>query len=197
MKRILSIDVGIKNLSYCYLETSKENTRVLAWDNVSVTEHVKNTKLEELTELMLTKLNDTFDSDFYADVVIIENQPMLKNGMMKTISVVIYTYFHLLKLQYGTIKDVRFISATNKLKCKKVKEIESADTSTYKDRKKLSVDVTKKYILSICPEKEEWFMSIKKKDDAADSLLLGVYYIEFVLGWNLTTSQAHAVQKEE
>ena len=172
MKRILSIDVGIKNLSFCYFESAKDKTKVLQWDNVSVANHVKNVKLEELTELMLSKLNETFDSDFYADVVIIENQPMLKNGMMKTISVVIYTYFHLLKLQYGTVKEVRFIS----------------DKSTYKDRKKLSVDVTHKYIQSLCPERNEWFLSMKKKDDAADSFLLGIYYIEYVLGWDAISS---------
>lgn len=197
MTRILSIDVGIKNLSYCYFETTKNATRVLQWDNVAVADHVKNVKLEEIAELMLSKLNELFDSDFHTDVVLIENQPMLKNGMMKTVSVIIYTYFHLLKLQYGTVKEVRFISATNKLKCKKIKELEDVDKSTYKDRKKLSVDVTKKYIQTLCPEKDTWFISIKKKDDAADSLLLGIYYIEYVLGWDAIASQEHLVLKEE
>jgi uncharacterized membrane protein len=42
--------------------------------------------------------------------------------------------------QYGNIKQVQFISATNKLKCKKATNIK---TDTYKDRKKASIDLIK------------------------------------------------------
>jgi hypothetical protein len=55
-------------------------------------------KLEELIECMLITLNENFDENFEADIVLIENQPALLNGNMKTISVVIYTYFNMMRL---------------------------------------------------------------------------------------------------
>ena len=195
--KILSFDVGIKNLSYCYLDVCMGNTRedsdsmktslkMIEWNNICTTEEGVNCakiKLDDLTMCVLNALHDTFDEAYEADVVLIENQPMLKNGQMKTVAVIIYTYFNMLKLQYGSIKDVKFISATNKLKCKEVPVSDQAKskTSSYKDRKLLSVEVARTYIAKLFPEREVWFQGLKKKDDASDVLLQAIYYIEHVL----------------
>lgn len=179
--RILSIDVGIKNLSYCYFEVTNDTTvKVLDWQNVSVMDgNCKKTKVAVITDCMLTRLMELFDDAFQADIVLIENQPMLKNGMMKTLSVVIFTYFNLLKIQYGNIKDVSFISATNKLKCRKISGLLNGQgTETYKDRKKTSIALCREYIASCCPERLEWFSNHSKADDVSDSYLQGIYYIE-------------------
>lgn len=184
MTRILSIDVGIKNLSYCYLNTDKSKTQILDWGNLCVTEeNSKKIKLENLTEEVLLTLQDNFDDDFEADVVLIENQPMLKNGMMKTVSVIIYTYFNMLKIQYGNIQEVRFISATNKLKCSKVDQ--NINKSNYKDRKKLSIQVAKLYLEKIAPDKISWFETHKKSDDFADSLNQAIFFIEKILKYEI------------
>jgi hypothetical protein len=118
---------------------------------------------------------------FSADVVLIENQPSLKNGMMKTVSVIIFTYFNMLKYQYGNINQVKFISATNKLKCLRVHTLQNQNTSTYKDRKKLSIQLACLYINHLCPDRLTWFQQQSKKDDFADSLNQAIYYIEYVL----------------
>lgn len=180
MKRILSIDVGIKNLSYCYMESDGiTNTKVIKWDNVAVMEgNCKKLKIETLTEQVLLTLQEHFDDSFEADVVLIENQPMLKNGNMKTVSVIIYSYFVMSKLQFGNIREVRFYSASNKLKCKKITDVEHEKKSTYKDRKSLSKEVAKRYIVDICPENLDWFLGQRKGDDIADAFLLGIHYIE-------------------
>lgn len=178
-QRVLSIDVGIKNLSFCYFDTSPQSTRVLRWENLRVTEdNCKTIKLDKLTDSMLSTLSDTFDHEFEADVVLIENQPMLKNGMMKTMAVIIYTYFNMSKLQFGNIKEVRFISATNKLKCKR-----GADMSkeTYKDRKQSSIELVTRYVPFIAESFKDWFAGLKKKDDPADCCLQGIYYIEHIM----------------
>jgi len=178
--KILSLDVGLKNLSYCVLETSNgKDVKILRWDNICVLDgNIKKTSLEVLTEHVLQALIENFDDGFVADLVLIENQPMLKNGLMKTVSVVIYTYFNMMKLQFGNVSEVKFISATNKLTCKRVKDLEQAATNTYKDRKKTSVELAKLHIQALCPEKLHWFTSHKKADDIADSLNQAISFIE-------------------
>ena len=52
------------------------------------------------------------------DVVIIENQPALKNPVMKTVQMLLYSYF-LIKgynQQMNPIKNIEMINARNKLK---------------------------------------------------------------------------------
>jgi hypothetical protein len=189
MIKILSIDVGIKNLSYCYIHTNEGKTQLVEWNNICVTEaNCKKIKLEDLTEAMLDKLTEYFGDNREIDVVLIENQPMLKNGMMKTMSVVIYTFFNMMKLQYGNVKQVRFISATNKLKCRLSNELEDTIKTTYKDRKRLSVEIAKLYIQKMCPDKTEWFSQQKKPDDLADNMCQAIYYIENVLKYDIQSS---------
>ena len=185
-KIILSIDVGIKNLSYCVLEAFPSHTNIIDWDNICVTnENCKKIKIEELTELIIQSLTEKFNDSFFADIVLIENQPSLKNGMMKTVAVVIFTYFNILKCQYGNINHVKFISATNKLKCHKVQTISTTKASTYKERKKLSIQIASLYIEHLCPERLDWFLNHNKKDDYADSLNQAIYYIESVLKFQI------------
>lgn len=176
--RLLSIDPGIVNLSYFYAEYTKEQKLIIIdWNTVKITENnTKKTKIDELIECMLIKLNELFDDNKQIDIVLIENQPALINGNMKTISVVIYTYFNMMRLQYGNVQQVSFFSATNKLKCKKAANI---DKTTYKDRKKASIEIAKLYISELFPDKLEWFNKLKKQDDAADTLNQAIYYIEY------------------
>jgi Holliday junction resolvasome RuvABC endonuclease subunit len=176
MPTILSIDVGIKNLSYCLLDANNNSVKVIDWDNISITDkNCKKIRVEEITECVLETLMGQFNDSFYADVVLIENQPMLKNGLMKTVAVVIYTYFNMLKLQFGNVKEVRFISATNKLK-----QIITGDTiankETYKDRKKLSIALARQHIVNVAPQFIEWFENQSKKDDCSDALNQGLYF---------------------
>lgn len=186
---ILSIDVGIKNLSFCLFQTSKEQTTVVNWKNITVYDgNAKKVNIEVLTEHVLQSLMEHFDETSNIDIVLIENQPMLKNGLMKTVAVVIYTFFNVLKIQFGNVKSVKFVSATNKLKCFLSNNTNATSTkkTDYKERKQLSIDLAKLYIDKICPSKLEWFMQQTKKDDCADSLNQGIYYIEHVLKYSIT-----------
>ena len=174
-KKVLAIDVGIKNLSFCYLSTTTTKTTVLEWDNICVTEdNCRKIKIENLTEEVLRTLLDKFNDGYDIDVVLIENQPMLKNGMMKTVAVVLYTYFNMMKIMFGNVREVRFISATNKLKCK---DIDGISIETYRDRKQASIALAKVRVQRLCPDKSSWFENHQKKDDLADSLNQAIYYI--------------------
>ncbi len=168
---VLSIDVGIKNLSYCSFSVH-ETISILDWQNITVTDRcIKKIPLQELTELILATLEEHFDDTTKYDYVVIENQPMLRNGLMKTVSVMIYTYFNMLKMHHGNIVDVRFVSASNKLKGTELKQ------GTYKDRKKSSIELANIHIGKYCPNLQSWFFRQSKKDDCADSLNQGIAFI--------------------
>lgn len=169
MQKLLSIDPGLRNLSYCYLDTTPS---IIQWKNICITN--KN-DLDSITDNLLLELQQNFDQDFEADVVIIENQPAILNGKMKTISVIIYTYFHLMRQLFGNIKQVRFVSAMNKLKCKKALLIKK---DTYKDRKRASIEIARLYVNEFFPDWKERFNNLKKADDCSDTLNMLVHYCE-------------------
>jgi hypothetical protein len=213
-KKILAIDVGIKNLSFCLMELdgnySKQNTNqsqkrchVVDWENMCTLDPKTNSKkvpLESLTESILYTLNDRFTDDYEADVVYIENQPATKNRTMKTVSVVIYTYFNMLKIMFGNVKKVQFSSASNKLKVSKrfSESLRHCPQGTYAQRKKLAVELTKLYLFEFEMQdkntniknnnnnnnnendvgKYEWFLKQRKKDDLSDAFLLAMYHAE-------------------
>ena len=179
---ILSIDVGIKNLSYCAFLVCENKISVTDWQNIQVTKGgIKSISLQCLTEQILSSLEEHFDDASRFDYVIIENQPMLKNGLMKTVSVMIYTFFNMLKMHHGNIKDIRFVSAMNKLKGTNLAQ------STYKERKKSSIELCKIYIDEYCPQYGDWFIKQSKKDDYADCLNQGVAFLKNTLKIQETT----------
>lgn len=186
MTKILSIDPGIKHLSYCYLSIEDNNIQILDWNNLCVTEaNCKTIPFEILIDQLLEKLALHFDDAFPADIVIIENQP-LKNNKMKSVSVAIYTYFNMLKIHFGNIEKVQFMRATEKLKCRRYHELpkECLGKASYKDRKKTSIQLCRLYLRDISPDKLEWLDKQKKGDDLSDTALQAIYYIENTLKIN-------------
>jgi len=118
------------------------------------------------------------------DIVLIENQPTFKNPTMKAISDTLYTWFMIRGIvdadkNNSSIKEIRFISPSNKLKEFDTKLITDADDSKkYKITKKLSVDNTKTILTSYNLNKwTERIQSFDKKDDLADSFLQGWYVL--------------------
>ena len=197
-KKIL--DWGIINLNKdpkCQCGLQKECSKTAAYqvtdsDNGEVkyccTTHVKKYKkkkklnsnydLFRIAQILIEELNSKTDF-LNHEVICIENQPALKNPTMKSIQMLLYSYF----IIEGVCKDpicenVQMINARNKLKVYKGPEVECKFKEKYKRNKYLSVEYTKNMIL----EEEEKFIQLfsesKKKDDLADAYLQGIYFIE-------------------
>ena len=111
--------------------------------------------------------------------VIVENQPSLKNPTMKSIQMMVYTYFLIngVSNENSNINNLEMINARNKLKVYKGPPIECKYKETYKRNKYLAV----KYCEIMIKEEKENFIQLynssKKKDDLSDSYLQGIYWL--------------------
>ncbi len=127
--------------------------------------------------------------------IYIENQPVFKNPVMKTISIGIFTFFTLKKvLNDSVVSNVNFINATVKTKddfISKLFEIVEVKSyinkfKDYDKRKEFTVDITNQ----IYPKLHQSINNVvsisnyilnKKKDDLADTLVYVIYVIIYLL----------------
>jgi hypothetical protein len=121
--KILSFDVGIKNLSYCVMEKNEETNHIQIhhWGIINLTddETQKTTMNYTLFENIPKKFDEKPELLDGIQQVLIENQPTLKNPTMKSIQMIIYSYFLIrgkIDKKDELLQNIRFISATNKLK---------------------------------------------------------------------------------
>ena len=121
--KILSWDVGIYNLSYCVLESIENKIDILDWDIINLIDNEEMKKNRTLIfENIPRKLYEKSNL-LDVDIVVIENQPSLKNPQMKSIQMILYSYFLILGKIIGNseknssyIEKIDFCSASNKLK---------------------------------------------------------------------------------
>ena len=118
-----------------------------------------------------THFDKLFSDEVCIDSVIIENQISPIATRMKTIQGMLVQYFVMCPVN---VKNVEFISASNKLK-----DCDIKDKSKYSDRKKLGIakcleTITTDYRFS---DKVDYFNAHKKKDDLADSFLQGLWFL--------------------
>lgn len=113
------------------------------------------------------------------DSVIVENQPSLKNPTMKSIQMMVYSYF----LIRSNPKTLEMINARNKLKVYQGPKLNEkcpyADTKTnrYKRNKWFAIEYCKHMIESEQTIFQELYNKSKKRDDLSDCYLQGIYFL--------------------
>lgn len=188
----ISFDIGIKNLALCILDKKDNNISIIDWRIISLAEKKKDVKgLNMISEILYIELDNiigSLNTIGYDKIekVIIENQPSNLNGIMKSIQLLIYSYFNLLKHWENKVDEVILINASIKLQNHKY--IPSSRLNNDIDLKKLKriekYNMNKKDAIEICryyikDDKYllEFFESNKKKDDLSDTLLQTISYI--------------------
>ena len=114
------------------------------------------------------KFDEVLENEFdNITTVIIENQIGPIAIRMKTIQGMIAQYF--IMRNYGI--GIEFVNASNKLK-----DLIDKEKTTYKDRKKLGIQKCSE-LVSDLPCWNSYFNNHTKKDDLADALLQGLWFI--------------------
>ncbi len=126
--------------------------------------------------IISTLNNEPYLSDI--EYVLIENQPALKNPVMKTVQMIVYSYYLTKCLEKDQIKNIEMINARNKLKAYQGPDIKCDITDKYKKNKWLAIKYCEQMISQENSIFQELFNSSKKKDDLSDSYLQGVYWIQ-------------------
>lgn len=208
-KRYLSLDVGLRHLAFADATASSDPSSdasdggrdaritIHRWDVLDVTGGCK-MDIETLTGALLETLDrELNDPSVTYDEVLIENQPATKNPLMKSVQMVLYTFFSCMRLYVGNVGAVKLVSATRKLRMRhappQVVTVEApavendappprTSGSAYRDRKKESVRLCAHYLDQVaCVRDAERLLQLrtaKKKDDLSDSLLQLISYVE-------------------
>uniref|UniRef100_A0A6C0J654 Mitochondrial resolvase Ydc2 catalytic domain-containing protein n=1 Tax=viral metagenome TaxID=1070528 RepID=A0A6C0J654_9ZZZZ len=141
----------------------------------------------EIIRLKLIRELDSRPNLLQADIVLIENQPTLKNPRMKAISSTVYDFYLIRGIidkdrTNSTIEKVKYMCPSNKLKLaddgdsQQLVKLKGDEAKTYKLTKSLGI----KYCMEMIKNFPEWtdlINSFKKKDDLADAFLQGMYHI--------------------
>ena len=137
---------------------------------------VKKPTIHYLTKNII-KLFDENHLFLECNKVVIENQPCMKNPVMKSIQIIVYSYFAIRGMTDNkTTSEIVLMSASNKMKVYDGPPIELTVKSKYTRNKKLAILHTQ-YILKDL-DKLEFFNTHKKKDDLADAYLQGLFYLK-------------------
>jgi len=203
MHTILSFDIGIYNLAFANVSISNNDiqqspdttqaqlapidkslhTVINDWGILclkSDTDSKKN-DLNILSKNLIALLYEKFSEVSY-NTVLIENQPCMKNPTMKSIQMILYSYFVMQSYLEGREIDIKFVSASNKLKVKYKTDVSNIKASSkYIQNKKYVVEYARNYLNLTQTYNNNWiniFEKEKKKDDLADAYCQALHFIE-------------------
>lgn len=146
---------------HCKIHKEEDENKIIDINKISFYE-----KSKYIEKSLLCFLDIIHELDY----VVIENQPVNKNPVMKSIQMILYTFF----LIHGknTLKEIILKNAGDKLKIYQGPKIECNIKDIHNKNKFLGLKHTE-YILNEYNETENinYFNSHKKKDDLADSFL--------------------------
>jgi len=157
---ILSIDVGIKNLAMCLMDSGTK--KIHEWEVAGVP--------PQSADGLFRSLKKHVDARDWVrlspDTVLIEKQPD-KNRTIKSVEHFLHTYF----LCQG--KDVIIWDARHK-----IPDVAGPGRAKYLERKKASIDRCRAFIETTNSDWVAEFDKHKKKDDLADTCMQALSYID-------------------
>ena len=183
--RVLSIDVGVKNLGVCELELDPDTQEleIGVWKVMGGSGQADGGiqgAISGAVESMLALYEGGGRSGW--DCVVIENQPCIKNPRMKAVQIAIHTF---LVVHFGPDVNVCLAGAVGKNnvadRILPAGPDAAAETSgqKYRRTKKRAIEATRLYLSGDDRHAARLaaLAASPKKDDLCDSFLQGLYYL--------------------
>jgi hypothetical protein len=180
MIQILSFDIGIKNMAYCFSIIDNNNLKIEKLNKIDLNIN-KNANIQTIIDTTIEFLEITLNDDITINkndklVVLIECQ---MTSIMRTIQTVINTYFKMLgKYESFNIETI-YLSPKHKLNIIN-KYGDKIHSNNYKQNKTDAIYFAK-FLLENTYKNEDIlniFNNTKKKDDISDAFLMCIYYFE-------------------
>ena len=177
--KILSFDVGIRNLAYIVIDVDTENVnehKIKQWNVIELCEKdVKACNVDNII-IGMNMMNelDKVLANFDIDLVIIENQIGQNAIKMKTVQGMLNMYF--------IMKGFNDENIVNYNAVHKLKKFLGTRKTTYNERKKLSKVITFELCKIYYQNHVSFFKAFKKKDDLSDCFLQCIDYMR-KKGW--------------
>ena len=175
-------------IGWCDSHYPKGYTDFIKSKTRKISQNANKTSLVSIGKSMYSTL-DSKPEFLKVDEILVENQPALINPTMKSVAMILYSYFlmncfHRRDITKSTVTNLSYCSASNKIKVGGKKVADTIDTMkktmdmTESSNKKKVYNITKATSKHICKalisdnEKyEKLFNAHRKKDDLADSML--------------------------
>lgn len=191
MVQLLSFDIGIKNMAYCFVKVNNDDKQkqisFMNLNKIDLNIAKKATiqmTIDNIIEFLDNLINEELSIDINDKLIVLIECQM--TSLMKTIQTTINTYFKMLNRYESFEIETVYLSPKHKLNIINKYQDKIASTSykqnkidaiyfcqyllenTYKDR-----DIDNKFI--------DIYKSMKKKDDVSDAFLMVIYYYELFI----------------
>ena len=193
MVQLLSFDIGIKNMAYCFVKVDnddKQKQKQISFMNLNkidlniARKATIQMTIDNTIEFLDNLINEELSIDINDKLIVLIECQM--TSLMKTIQTTINTYFKMLNRYESFEIETVYLSPKHKLNIINKYQDKIASSSykqnkidavyfcqyllenTYKDR-----DIDNKFI--------DIYKSMKKKDDVSDAFLMVIYYYELFI----------------
>jgi hypothetical protein len=168
---------------YCPSHTKNYAEKHYTKKDIIAIKDTKDMDLSYLGDILYKQLESRQHLIDGIDWILFENQPVLKNPKMKSIQMILYSYFlHKKTINNAVIENLKFYTARKKLEIKGISlDVSVFDKTEYKDRKSLGKLICKEIL-----KKMEDFENLKKledknkQDDLCDCFVQGIEHLQTI-----------------
>jgi hypothetical protein len=176
MIQLLSFDIGIKNMAYCFAICEETEFKVMNIDKIDLNSNKNN--IQNIINNTIEFLDDIMSSltiDINNKIIILIECQM--TSIMRTIQTCINTYFKVIGKHQNIDIETIYVSAKHKLKIMDVYP-DNIEKDKYKQNKMDSIFYTKHLLTTTFKDEKilDIIDSFKKKDDLCDAFLMCIYY---------------------
>jgi len=176
MIQLLSFDIGIKNMAYCFSVCDNDEFKIMNLNKIDLNSNKNNIQnIIDNTIEFLDDIMNTLDIDINSKLIILIECQM--TSIMRTIQTCINTYFKVIGNHQNIDIETIYVSPKHKLKLMDIYS-DTIMNDKYKQNKFDSIFYSK-YLLTTTFKNDKILDIInleKKKDDLCDAFLMCVYY---------------------